>query len=218
MKILIGILACKRDREYEQIVRDTWLKRFPVGHIFFIDQKPHSVDYGFFVGHEVVGLAADEISLPCPDGRGIRDAVPKTHALVQYAWLNNYDFLFKCDLDTYVHVPRLLASGFENYDWSGYGQPYGGSGYWLSRKAMEQLLDKPTNTLICEDWWVAGHLEREGFVAHQDDRYHSKGYKGPESGRPAITFHLYTHEDGSNVHWQERINSFKKICLNPREE
>jgi hypothetical protein len=196
MRVLIGILTCKRDREYEQLIRDTWLRRC-------------SVDYGFFLGQErTPAKATDEVILNCPDGRGIRDAVPKTKALIQYAWDNNYDYLFKCDIDTYVHVPRLLSSGFEKYDWSGYGQPYGGSGYWLSRKAMQPLLDKEIIS-ECEDWWVAEHLIAAGFTPHQDARYHSKTRLGPQPDNDLITSHLYV--DGQNIiNWKERMNMIRE--------
>lgn len=94
--------------------------------------------------------------------------------------LSDCEFVFKCDTDSYLSIPRLLASGFENYDYSGwvrsdFNPPYAyGPGYWVSRKAMQILTQQewahPTDSWA-EDVLVGATLARFDIAPHNDDRY-----------------------------------------------
>jgi len=78
-----------------------------------------------------------------------------------FQWIldNGYDRVFKADDDTYVHVPRLLVSGKEEFDYVGRPDQadrynhwmQGGAGYWLSRHAMEHLVSLPLSVWEA-DW------------------------------------------------------------------
>ena len=200
MRVLIGILSCKYHRPQQQVVRYTWLKDI---------SRFQNVSYKFFLGKELKGIVpehdgSDEIVLDVPDNR--RDLFKKTKGMIEYAVTHGYDYLFKCDVDTYCHILRLLSSGFERHDWIGYGEPFGGSGYWLSRKAMQALLANNSEwpTPEGEDSWVARNLKVLGFEAHQDPRYHSLTNEGPEESNEIITVHWY-RDDDRNVLAKERL-------------
>jgi len=165
MKVLIAIASCNRDSKngYNQTVRDTWL-------------SGHNVDYKFFLGAGSAEPKSDEVILPCPDD--YLSLPYKTLEILKWALSNGYDYVYKCDTDTFVMLERLLSSGFEEYDYVGtfneklgkpnvvYGTLFswasGGSGYWLSKKAAEVIIANGVNEkavcprlrIPCEDLWV----------------------------------------------------------------
>lgn len=163
-----------------QAQRETWL-RWLVG----------LADYKFFLGHPA-STADDVVSLDMPDGpiwishrNGPRTLVlnRKSEALVKYAFDNGYDYVFKCDDDTYVWPGRLLWSGFDQHDYVGsidrhyardigfYHWAQGGSGYWLSRKAMAIIVEHGLHLVAAEDFAVGQILARHGIHPHHDPRY-----------------------------------------------
>jgi hypothetical protein len=102
----------------------------------------------------------------------------KTHAICEQ--FQDYDFCFLTDSDSYVSIPRLLASGFEAHDYIGYqletpdGIPYasGGAGYWLSRKAMKMVAEEAIpERFKNEDEMVGTVLAEDGIKLHHDPRY-----------------------------------------------
>ena len=180
MKILIAILSCKKDQQFHQQARETWL-------------KDCSVDYKFFLGR--LSFAHDEMGVDASDT--YRHLGDKMKRVVEYAFEKEYDFLFKCDIDTYVHVPRLLKSGFEQHDFVGFNGNYGGSGYWISRKAMSILVNCSTIRLedrcrLGDDGWVGYSLSKHGIFPFQDRRYHSLTNEGPTPENDLITSHWYS--------------------------
>jgi hypothetical protein len=178
MKVLIAILSCERDYWAHRLVRDTWLKN-------------SSVSYGFFVGEGCTVKELDEVKLQVSDG----DVTAKVRAIITFALTGGYDYLFKCDIDTYVCLSRLLKSGFEKHDWVG---TYGGSGYWLSRVAMLALQegkDENTERPHDEDWWVGDNLRKFGFVSHVDVRFNSATDEGPQIDNDIITSHWYAKQE-----------------------
>ena len=196
---LIAVFSCVKDRKWHQLARDTWLKNC-------------SVDYAFFLGGSAIPISIDERIVDAPDDRP--NLFRKTKRIVEYAVNENYSHLFKLDIDTYCHIPRLLKSGFEKYDWVGYGEPYGGSGYWLSHKAMVALLENNVDypTLESEDSWVARNLKNLNLVPYSDPRYHSITNEGPQEGNNIITSHWYSEHSTNG----ERIISFEeRISLIP---
>jgi hypothetical protein len=168
-KVLIAVVSCARDRHTHDNVRTTWGKDIPV-------------DLKFFVGQDNGSLQEDEVALPVSD---LWDDLPaKVQQVCKYAVEHNYDYLFKCDTDTYIHVPRLLASGFQNHDYTGStGQenvypdscfPASGAGYWLSKKSFTYLADHMNLGLgkHCEDWCVFLSLMKgAGIFVKHDARY-----------------------------------------------
>jgi len=204
MKTLIAIPSCQRDCEHHELLRQTWLQKCPV-------------DYRFFLGNQNKTIANDELVIDAPDG--YRELIWKIEKIIEYALNSNYDYLFKCDVDTYCHIPRLLKSGFEQYDWSGYGEPYGGSGYWLSRKAMQALIDNTSylDVYESEDTHVARILRQQGFTPFQDRRYYSSTNEGPSLDNDLITSHWYVEVNAvrNGKIYDRRIDLYERLRLIP---
>ena len=169
MKILVGVKSCDRDRANgcHQAIRETWGKDFP-----------SNVDVRFFMGMgKVTGfLKEDEVLVYAQDDLV---ALPlKVREMAQYTVRENYDFAYFCDVDTFVIPKRLMASGFENYDYFGrfmidgvpqliknfqdgrlgmlhdvWNYASGGVGYFLSRKAAE-LISTMVPVHYAEDYSV----------------------------------------------------------------
>jgi Galactosyltransferase len=188
MRVLIAVLSCARDAEQDQVCRETWLRDCPV-------------DYKFFVGQDAPPTHSDIVNLPCGDG--YLDLPFKTQEICKWAVLRHYDFIFKCDNDTYVRVDRLLASGFASYSYSGFdwagagGYCSGGAGYWLSKIAAAHVADatlvadygdETRRSLKGEDLQIGEALRAVGILPHGDDRYHLR-LPGPEPGNNIITLH-----------------------------
>lgn len=119
---------------------------------------------------------SDEVVLHVPDD--YIHHVYKTREAHRWSINQGYDFTFKCDVDTYVDVQRLMSSGFEKYDYIGKQGgnldtgifASGGCGHWLSRKAAQLILDAPV-TFWAEDGWIGSVMSRNGVELHHDARY-----------------------------------------------
>ena len=200
-KILVGILSCKRDLWFHKEALRMWI---PTNRDNFEHAK-HVARFRFFVG-EGSYYPADSVCLVnthTDDAKG----TPKVRHMIKEALGQGFDYLFKCDIDTFVRVRELLSSGFDCHEWSGgYGSikigPYGGSGYWLNRRAMLALQsgnvsDHKTPRPWDEDRWVGANLlDQDDFEQklHLDWRYDSIGE--PHTIREDfITSHLYARHD-----------------------
>lgn len=165
MRILIAVMTCHTRIDRANSVRETWKKDIP----------PH-VDCRFFVGRGGEVLA-DTIPLNVPDD--YLGLIAKSQALHEWAYNQDYDFVFKADDDTAVHVGRLLGSGFEKHDYFGHIHTWpgglqthphgfcgGGEGYWLSRRACSYLRIGPLPEVetYAEDRWVGDVVGRNGIT------------------------------------------------------
>ncbi|VVB51629.1 Uncharacterised protein [uncultured archaeon] len=192
MKTLIAILSCHAHKEQDHVCRQTWVPAG--GYRFFLGRDPNFGASGAapLQDEEFLDVPDDYLGLPF-----------KTQAACRWALTHGYDFLFKCDNDTYVHVPRLLASGFEDrdytgWDWEGHGgYCSGGAGYWLSRVAMQHIAnatlimdyaDTTRGSLKGEDLQIGEVLRNQGITPNGDERYRLH-LPGPEPGNDIITLH-----------------------------
>lgn len=185
-KILIAIASCERDSNngFNDAVRNTWLQNA-------------NVDYKFFLGDVNITEKDDEVPLLCKDD--YLSLPEKTLEIMRWAVERDYDYIFKCDTDTYVVLDRLLNSDFRKWDYIGHfnapiGVPNvvyktlytwasGGSGYFLSKKAAQIIVDEnstekamcPNLKIPCEDLWIGQVLgpsiEKGILRANSDDRY-----------------------------------------------
>jgi hypothetical protein len=183
MNILIAVAGCQKHLDRWESQAATWAKDSPL--VFF------------FTG-EQLGVPDDYLSLPA-----------KTKAICQYAVDANYDWVMKVDTDTYLSIPRALASGFENHDYMGYvtkaaipswlTYPYcSGPSYWLSKKACGILAaadwtrydnkDGGISHVTDEDCMVGAILYRNGIRPQHDTRYVSVNPVLPEN--EVISEHL----------------------------
>src|SRR5579864_8236785 len=218
IKTLIAIKSCAAHRHRDDLVRRTWL-------------SGRAVDYRFLIGgwgqdRYQSSHRHDEMLLDCPDDYA---SLPfKTQALCRCLLAEGYDFVFLCDNDTYVCVPRLFGSDFYAADYTGffarcvscesdadghctcvtgegqrlYSYASGGSGYWLSRKAMAVVVaadftkdplrpNSPEPSTRGEDLQVGWALGRAGIRCRRDPRY-SLYWPGPRMDNSTITLHNTT--------------------------
>lgn len=135
-KIALAIKSCHRYAERRAAQQETWLQTWP--HDFY-----------YLIGKPYATPVAD--ALHCDVSDAFADIAPKILHACRYALEQNTEHLVVCDDDTYIRPERLLASGFEKFDYFGFlrvslldynkGIPYAqGSCYTLSARAMERIV------------------------------------------------------------------------------
>jgi hypothetical protein len=114
-----------------------------------------------------------------------------------------WDYLFKCDDDTYISLPRLMAvdpagRDYIGAEWRpGVGYASGGAGYILSRRAVsivaERLESYPTGA---EDLLVGQVLRAAGIEFSVDPRFVPFGSpdRRPCADNDLITLHAAAEE------------------------
>ena len=109
----------------------------------------------------------------------------------------DWDYLFKCDDDTYVSIPRLLAYDLAGRDYVGaewqlrVGYGSGGAGYFLSRRAAALIAERLTAATGAEDLLVGQILRAAGIPLHIEPRlvpFGSMEHR-PRQGNDLITLH-----------------------------
>lgn len=198
MNPIILISSCKRDRENgnQQAQRETC----------FADPR---IPYRFILGKWNLAPDDDELIFDVPDDY---ESLPlKTREGHRWARENGYDFIFQAFVDTYCSTKRLLASGFEKFDYVGHfrGEEVaafapvnpgcyasGGSGYWLCPEGSDFLIKEDPDHWA-EDLWVGRVMGRHGIPGTQDYRYFSAGGHTPE----CVTSHLSTGTGSYNKQW-----------------
>ena len=185
MKILIAIISCHALRHYQQVLRDTWLKDLPVG-----------VDYKFFLGSRE-GIHDSSLHLYEPDevimavGDDLPSLTKKLKSTFCWSLHQEYDFVFKCDLDTLVRPNLLLSSGFEKHDYMGGQNGFfasGGAGYWTSILARAASASDDRDQEAAEDVHTAQAVLDRGMTLHPDPRY--KFFPGAMLTSDTVSYHL----------------------------
>jgi hypothetical protein len=150
--------------ERRQAVRDTWWNRL-------------NGDHRFFFGHTNDVLLNDEISLPVSDS--FRFHCDKNKAMLSWALQQGYEWVFRCDDDTFIKADQLeipekgdqVGWGPELGNWHNYIT--GGAGFWLSRAAVELIVNSPTTKTHEDDLWIGRDiLEKSSLDRVHDPRYY----------------------------------------------
>ena len=161
VSILVGICSAQKLTERRDAVRDSWLKRPQEG-----------IACRFFIGGEVAQEErGDTVGLDAPDS--YNDLPAKVLAFLRYG-LEHYDFdwIFKCDDDTYVDLSRLPELVNARYGLIGdalLGErqaPSGGAGYFLSRAVVEEIVARPDVPLTGAEDLIFGKLALETGEEH----------------------------------------------------
>jgi hypothetical protein len=149
-RILIGILTAHHPSRwwYRVAARQNYLKGSDLDHLFVFGRPP--------VPDWLVEQQEDEFWVDCDDRKEYM--VYKNQALFRYALDHGYTHVLRCCDDTVVFPDRIANAGLESYDvagtvpckfslggtfktWFQYlNYFHGGTGIWLSRKAMEMLV------------------------------------------------------------------------------
>jgi len=184
MTILLAILTCPRFLDRRNAIRDTWLKSLNdlkvVGEFF-------NVDVRFFSGR--LPCLADDylgdiVHLDCPDS--YEELPLKTYALAKYAQNHNYDYLLKCDDDSYlVPIPDVMDELFVRDHCVGHlrikptindGIDYSHGGcYTLPRRGIAAVVEHPELfTKGIEDGAVGRAMQAAGVpLKHEARIFHN---------------------------------------------
>lgn len=139
VRILVGICSSIKTRERREAVRETWLSH-----------PQSNIDCLFFIGDDSP-LEEPEQDVVVLRANDDYDHLPEKvlaffrHALQYY----DFDWLFKCDDDTYLDLSRLQSLIEPGIDFIGdesldrRGSPSGGAGYFLSRTLVEKIVHHP---------------------------------------------------------------------------
>jgi len=201
LRILIGALSGGAKTARRDACRATWLAG--------IDARD-DVQCVFLRGDPDLSkpeLRGDELWLPCPDDYA---SLPqKTRWFCRWALANaQFEYLFKCDDDTYVRLDRLLQvpSGLDYCGWKLGKRNYasGGAGYLLSRRAAEIVARDVVEKTGPEDRLVGQHLHRAGIALVHDPRFRPwrKLSHIPKPDNDLITGHYCGHIRMRRVHRQ----------------
>lgn len=221
IKILVGICSAQGYSERRNAVRETWLSH------------PHpDVKCMFFLGGDVPEKERkDTVGLDAPDSY---NALPrKVLAFFRHALEHeDFDWLFKCDDDTFLDLSRLPELVDDRYGIIGdemLGRrmaPSGGAGYLLSRRTVEKLVSPAfAGRVPCsgaEDL-IFGKLALEtGAVPHATPRLFMSNTRYPAPGNSTVSAHWCSPEllhaletlrhdspvtayRGRHEHWQDEL-------------
>lgn len=222
MKILIAILSCHARPFLRLAQRETWINDVA------------GADYRFFLGRPAVDPPEDHcVYLACEDTYA--KLTSKTHAMVKWALAEGYDFVFKCDDDTYIRPDRLLSSNFAGDDYSGftggrwgdvpgpdgrqivYAYAQGGAGYWLSRRALAIVAEHMLVKEYCEDCAVGKTLALHGIAPILDARYCAKigprELSHPDARANYITMHKCDRLKMQRLYAADRQEKERLLCV-----
>lgn len=218
--ILVGICSCTQARDRRDGVRRTWLR-----------QREAGIECVFFLGGDNSLTDKDEedtVRLDAPDG--YNELPAKVFSFFRHA-LENYEFdwLFKCDDDTYLDLHRLAGLCDPDYDLVGDAMintrraPSGGAGYLLKRSIVERLVALPGKPYSgAEDLIVGRLVDKLGGRFLFSPRLHASYSCYPVGDNEAISAHwcspdtmeaIHTFRykdpetiyDGSHSHWEDEL-------------
>ena len=162
MKILTSILTYSRSQVKADACLDTWIQNI---------KPPH--DY-FFYGDKFQSQHMDKTWDCTPNKGEERHRLPeKTYKMLIKSLDYDWDFLFKCDDDTYVVFDKLvnLLKKYNPSEDLYIGQQIsmgkmcyaqGGAGYILTRTAVQKCLNSFRYLKSAEDYSVGASLFQEG--------------------------------------------------------
>lgn len=215
-RILVGICSARGNIARRQAVRDSWF-----------NQSPDGVDVCFFVGGGTP--LEEERDVLCVDAPDDYDHLPqKVRAFFTACLEQEFDWLFKCDDDTYLALDRLRGIIVDGYDLVGNeflesrGSPSGGAGYLLSRRMVEVLAyDRSLPGVGAEDVIIGEAAIRHGARFRATTRLCWNSSRFPRSDNDVVTSHWCTPErlrtikelsDGEarlievrHRHWSDRL-------------
>ena len=196
-KILVAICSAIQYRTRRDAVRQTWLTQPGPGvtSFFFIGQGAAPQD------------EPDVVVLPVSDAYD--DLPAKIRSVFAYALAHHdFDWLFKCDDDTYVRLSHLheltqgahdLVGNDEFLNKRGYAS--GGAGYMLSRRYVSLLAgDNELPETGCEDILITQAALHRGAVPLPSSRLNWTSHPSPAVDNDLITAHWCAPQKLRSIH------------------
>jgi hypothetical protein len=193
VKILVGICSCDRYSDRRRVARETWLRNLPFG-----------ISALFFSGNAGATDEPGLVSLPVPDTYD--QLAGKVHSFYRYALERyNFEYLFKCDDDTYVRPERLCTLPRSGVDFLGsmqirLGYAQGGAGYLMSRPMVEYFASQPVETTQPEDLFFTQRAIASGMNLASTARLQGYGDQVPEVGNDVVSGHWLGPFEMRRVH------------------
>ena len=216
MRVLIAVLSCVQHElnGFNQVIRETWMSsayaqgfdcRFFIGDGTATGEDETNLlesfeRQGIFRNKatqdpdlRLMPPKIDQVIVSVPDDY-IHQAY-KFRQACRWAVRWDFDYVFQVLTDTFVVPSRLSICGFEEHDYIGTANNErtaigGGAGMWLSRRALNNLIDEPIDVWGFDDW-VGRTLLKKGFSLMHDSRYTNLGQVDPpRKDNDAITCHI----------------------------
>jgi len=192
-RILIAICSCHARKSKRENVRQSWLKL-----------NADAADCVFFVGKGSMEGEEDVIVLDVEDSY---EALPlKVHAMFNAVLKKfEFDYLFKCDDDTYVALDRLHSLIKNGADLVGditlnSGWPCGGAGYLITHRTVELLASEQKPAHGAEDVWVGKRGRALGLEMIPDGRLNENCNAFPRRDNDIITAHRCRQDVMGAIH------------------
>jgi len=161
-KLVTCVLSARHYHQRRDACERTWFSSLTASEgveAVFVLGGGRSLRQSYRAGHM--------LTVPCADD--YQSLPQKVYWFLRWA-LETFDFqwIFKCDDDTYVHVRRLLAYDIGQHDYLGSdvgGYASGGAGYFLSAAAARKLgPDLRRRITGAEDLIVGEALRKHGYA------------------------------------------------------
>lgn len=188
-KILVGVCSCSANRAKRDAVRASWatLEQANVTIRFFTGEAPNIEE------QDTIFLNANDSYPYLPS---------KVMAFFSHALkLFDFDWLFKCDDDTYVDLTRLADLTGPGLDLIGSevtatrGSPSGGAGYFLSRRMVELLVSEgKIPETGDEDVLIGEEAIRKGAIVCATTRLGQDASRYPRKDNTVVTSHWCSPE------------------------
>jgi hypothetical protein len=167
----------------------------------------------FIVGStdiQVPTCGGDTLYVPCTDDYA--HLPQKTFWMAHWAEQQGFDFLFKCDDDTFVHISRLMAVCKESkgLDYRGrmLARRYasGGAGYLLSSPSIMYIASARhlSTATGAEDVLVGEHLAQCNVRLFDDHRFEPWGNSVPDVWNDRVTGH-YVHPSDMTARYKSML-------------
>lgn len=175
MKILVAILTHEGSQNNADACSKTWIKDIKTPHEYY------------FYGSKTQSEKMPKTWNCEPDEGEARFRLPeKTYKMLKKSLQYEWDFLFKCDDDTFVAFDKLINS-LKNYHFNDdlyigrkivnpFAYAQGGAGYALTRTAVKKCIDSlkhfyndKSKNKFAEDYSVGLALKEQGInLTHTD--------------------------------------------------
>lgn len=188
--IIVAVISSPGNTENRRAIRETWASKFVPGiRVLFV--------VGVDIDGDIPELRGDTVFIPMKESY---DKLPiKTRGICNWA-LNNckYDYIFKCDDDTYVDLNKLKNFDPQSKDYIGSecrpGVASGGAGYLMSYLATMIVSDTMLVATGSEDVEVAKSLYNNSTIrlhnsAMFDAAHYARNHKIPLPDNDQITTH-----------------------------